>query len=90
MVYHLTRGMIGKPKQWIGMRSGMYMHGENSIQQQIKSSWLCGQCWSNPAFLVTKAAKSHGFPNRFRFVFGNRFRLERTKNHSFVKAETSA
>jgi len=90
MVYDLTRGMTGKPKQWIGTRSGMYMHGEKSIQQQIKSSWLCGQCWSNPSLLVTKAAKSNGFPNWFRFAFGNRFSLERTKNHSFLKVETSA
>ena len=58
MVYHLTRGMTGKPKQWIGTRPGMYMHGEKSILQQIKSSWLCGPRWSNPNLLVTKAVKA--------------------------------
>jgi len=65
MGYHLTHGMIGKLKQWIGTKIGMYKHGEKSILQQIKSSWLCGPRWSNLGVLVTKAVKAMVFQTGF-------------------------
>jgi len=69
MVYHLTRGMTGKLKQWIRTRPGMYMHGEKSILQQIKLSWLCGQRWSKPQPFGYKGSNSHEFPKPVSFCF---------------------
>jgi len=69
MVYHLTRGMTGKPKQGIGTRTGMYKHGETSILQQIKHSWLCGQRWSKHQPFGDKGSNSHIFPKPVSFCF---------------------
>jgi len=66
------------------------MHGEKSILQQIKSSWLCGQRWVKPQPFGYKGSKSHGFQTGFILSFWKSVHIRMTKNHSTVKAETSA